>query len=274
MRKVAYFLLFNLVFFFNCNFAPSEKTDISPDAVSSGSKKITDSIQISYFDVEPHIFFDKNTGKLSGALFDLIEKYISPEMGIKFLWDSQPTTIARQLESLKSKDYYSVALLVDTPERKKIYKYSDEPYFFSKSVITVRSDFPLKKIKNIDSIADIKIGYADNAFITPFVNNTKINFDFIYEPNYHEVNFKKLLAKRIDGVYAPDKAALLAISRRMNITDKIRIIDIPEKSIPFYVVFSKNSTEIAYKFNKTAKKLNIQKLYLLLLNNYINSSQL
>jgi hypothetical protein len=32
-------------------------------------------IRISYFNSVPHVFSDKNTGQLSGAVYDLIEKY-------------------------------------------------------------------------------------------------------------------------------------------------------------------------------------------------------
>ena len=38
-----------------------------------------------------------------------------------------------------------------------------------------------------------------------------------------------MLAKRIDAVYAPDKASLLFIMKQMNLEDQVKVLDLPEK---------------------------------------------
>jgi polar amino acid transport system substrate-binding protein len=275
MKKIFYFLLIFIVLFLGLKRKLSNNNEqLNLNTEKSNVTADNNSVQIAFFNVNPHVYLDVKTGKIKGALYEMIEKHIAPEMGIKFIWDKKATIIPRQLAALKTEKNYAVALLTPTPERVKISAYTEKPFFFSKASISVHKNNKLQKITSPEDLIGMKIGYADKAFITPFMRDSRITLDFNTDPNYHEINYKKLLANRIDGVYAPDKASLLALSKRMKISGKIKVLDLPEKATPFHVVFDKSSADIAEKYNKAFDKLKGQQLYLKILKKYLDTSQL
>jgi len=275
MKKIMYLMLIFIIFFLIFTTMSSkiyEKSDMNNSSIDIVAG--TDSIKIAFFNVEPHIFLDEKTGQMKGALYEFIENNIATEMGVKFIWDKQPSTIPRQLEILKIEKDYAAALLTATPDRISTYAFTKKPFFLSKSAIAVRKDKNLQKISTTDDLVGMIIGYADKAYISPFMKDSRIKFDLIAAPNFNEINFKKLLANRIDAVYAPDKASLLMISKLMNLSGSIKVLDLPEKTSAFHVVFPKSSVNIVDKYDKAFDKLNGQKLYLKLLNKYLDTSKL
>jgi len=71
------------------------------------------------------------------------------------------------------------------------------------------------------------------------MKDSRVQFDFVPASNYHETNLKRLISDRIDAVYAPDKAALLALIEQMELEDDIKIIDLPETKQVFMWYFPK-----------------------------------
>jgi len=234
-----------------------------------------DAIRIAYFNVPPHMIFDSTNKKLErSAVYDLIENYIAPKMGVKFEWQQSPSNIPRQLSSLTSETIDASALLVYSPERAKEYIFTREPYIHSNSAIAVLKTNPLQSVMKVEDILGLTIGYAAKTFISPFMRDKRIKLDLISSPTFNRHNFKKLLAGRIDGVYAPDKAGLLMVIKEMSIEDKVRVITLPEKPVNFHIVFSKKNKEMAERFNKAFDELNGRKLYLELLSKYLDISKL
>ena len=250
--------------------------DVKPVASTgeASGHPVPDLIRVGYFSAPPHVFLDEKTRKLQGAIYDLLENHIAPEIGVEFQWDTKPTTIPRQLFTLKSQEKYIACLLTLVPERLEYSLFSKAPYFYGTSMIVVHKSNSLKEVKNASDISHMVFGYSQHAYITPFMRDPAIKLDKVGSSNYHEINVKKLLRHRIDGIYGPGKASTLMILQKHGLTDEFRLIDLPENPVPYHVVFPKNLKEVAEKFDRAFQKLDGQKLYLELLSNYIDISKL
>lgn len=238
------------------------------------SAGVTTEVKMLLFNVAPHVFLDDKTGKVTGALYELINDHLAPEMGVEFKWTEELSTVPRQLHILKTEAGYAAALLVYSPKRAEISDFTKTPYFLSQSILVVHKNNPIKKVSKVEDILHMKIGYAKNTYVTEFMKNEKIKFDLISHPTWNEANIQKLLVNRVDAVYAPDKAGLLYVIQKLNASDEVKIIDLPEDPSPFHIVFSKGSKEIVEKYNQAFDKLEGQTLYKRLLKKYLDISKL
>ncbi|MBN1647502.1 MAG: transporter substrate-binding domain-containing protein [Spirochaetales bacterium] len=272
MKKIYLIFLAFILFFSGCSKGTKEDT-VTDTRNKTAEVKSETAITIGFFTAPPHIWMDES-GQMKGALYELISDYLAPEMGMDFEWEKEPTTIPRQVETLQQKKNYIAALLTKSAERAEIAIYPDEPFFLSQSSIVVSTDNSLKKISSISDVSGMTVGYAEKAFISPFLNVDSVNFDLVGDPNFHEINFEKLLKKRIDAVYAPDKAGLLTIMKDMGLESQTKVLDLPEQPAGFYVVFTKDLANEAEKYNQAFKKLDGTRLYLQLLSKYLDTSKL
>lgn len=232
-------------------------------------------IKIGYFNVPPHIIYDSKRKKpAGGAVYDLIEKFIAPKMDVKFEWKDTPSNIPRQLLSLEHGDIDASALLIYTPQRGENFIFTNDPYILSSSAIAVLKSSSLQSIEKVEDILGLKIGYAAKSFLSPFMQDKRITLELISSPDFNRHNFKKLLAGRLDGVYAPDKAGLLMVIKEMSLEDKIRVITLPEKTVNFHVVFSKKNKALAERFDRAFHELGGNKFYLDLLGKYVDITNL
>lgn len=253
----------------------TNSTNSEPQKDATKNDSSTNEIQMSWFENPPHIFMDKQSGKLTGAVYDLIEEKIAPKMNVKFIWDKEATAIPRQTATFEANNKaFASALLTKSPDREKISICSGKTYFKSQTAIALKKDNPLNEIKKIDDVLNLKIGYAEKSFISPFMKDPRVKFDLVSAGNYHETNLKKLTAGRLDAAYAPDKAAFLGVIKQLNLENDIKILDIPEDKANFYVVFSKSASSIADKYNEVTNSMDLEKEYLNLLSKYIDISKL
>jgi len=230
-------------------------------------------INMEFFNIPPHVFLDKKTGSVTGAVVEFINDHMAPGMGVKFIWNKASSNIPRQLHTLETQPGYAAALIVYTSKRSEVSDFTKVPYFMSQSALIVRKDNPLEKIAGVDEILHMKIGYAGATFITPFMEDKRIKWDFISDSNFTELNIKKLLADRIDASYAPDATSLLYAIQKLNYSEKIKVLELPEPPAPFHIVFSKGSDQTVEKYNQVFDKLNGQTLYLKLLSKYTGVAQ-
>ena len=257
MKKCLGVLILSIICFFNCKALAKDK------------------VTISYFHAQPHIMFDPSNKKPYGALYSFLNEHIAPQMGVQFVWDSHPSNIPRQLIMLSNEIRDAVALLLFSPTRAEKFSYPQNPFYAPKSTIGIPSRSRLNKIEKVEDILSLKIGYVDKTYLSPFMRDKRIQFDFISSsitPN--EANLKKLQAGRIDAIYIPDKAALLCGIKNLNIEDQIRVIDLPEKPGKAHVVFSKNNKALAEAFDKAYQEIDGNRVYMELLNKYLDVNQL
>lgn len=247
-------------------------TNVESGEVKSDSSE--NEIAVTWFNNPPHIFIDKESGKLTGAIYKLLEE-IAPKINVKFNWMEDTTSIPRQLELIENNEKkYVGALIVKTPDREKLGVFSEKNFFFSQTALAVKKDNPLSTITKIEDILNLKIGYAKSTFISPFMTDKRVNFDLISSGNFMKNNFQKLSTDRIDAVYAPDKAGLLVQIKNMNLENDVKILNLPENKSPFHFLFSKSANDTAQKFNEYIETIDLEKIYLDFLSEYIDTSGL
>ncbi len=247
--------------------APASSTRVEQNDLFS------ESIRVSFFIIPPHVFLDKNK-RVSGAIYDLIENHIAPEIGMKFQWDTNPTSLARQLYNLKKGKKYISCFLVFEPKRCECLRYSKKPYYYAQPIIGSHKNNPLKEVRKASDINHMVFGYFKNGYKTPFMRDSSIKFDLVGSPDFLKINLKKVISHRIDGIYSPGKASSLVYLQEFGMIDDFRLIDLPEKPTPVHVAFPKNLNGLAEKFDQAFEKLGGQKLYLKILSNYVDVSKL
>lgn len=233
-----------------------------------------DEIKISYFNTYPHVSRDSESGQLSGAVYELLQNHIGPAMKATFIWDKSPSPIPRQLMNLTNNSTDAIALLGFSPERAQSHRFANQPYYYGYSGIALESVNPLTNVVKVDDLLAMKIGYASNTFVTPFMRDPRVQFDMLGSADFLELNIKKLHAKRIQAAYAPDHAGLLYVIKKLGVGDKTKVLRLPEAATAFHVVFSKGSAEKAERFDKAFAQVDGAKLYKKLLEPYLDVSKL
>lgn len=232
-------------------------------------------IRISYFNVPPFIFYDFERHELTGgALYEFLEQYIGPRIDAEFVWDRSPTTIPRQLKSIGNGSIDAAALLSYTPQREQEMAFTATPFFISSPAIAVLRSNKLKKVEKIEDILSLRIGYAQRAYLTPFMRDKRIHFDLVSTGNYNELNFKKLMIYRIDAVYTPDIASLLAVMKKLEIENKVEVIKLPDETSANHVVFSKNMRNVAFRYDEAFQQIDGATTFLKIMSKYIDISRL
>lgn len=238
------------------------------------SVTFADEIKISYFVTYPHITFDQATGKLGGPLYEMIQNHIAPAMGDTFVWAKSPSTVPRLLDSLEKNQTDVVALMVYTADRAKAFCLSEKPFYKGCSGVAVLSNNPLTKVTSADDLLNLKIGYAKDTFVSAFMQDERLKFDNVNDPNFLEINMKRLIEGSIQASYLPDNAGLLYFVKKLKADDKVKVLRLPENPAPFHVFFTKTSADKRDRFNKAYNKVNGSELYLQLLAKYLDVSKL
>jgi polar amino acid transport system substrate-binding protein len=243
--------------------------------VFTGISEARQKIRIGYFNVPPFIIYDIEENVLTGgALYEFLEQHLGPKIGVEFIWDRSPTTIPRQLKSISSGSIDAIALLSYTPQRDQKMAFTADPFFISSPAIAVLKINKLDKIEKIEDILSLRIGYAQSAYLTPFMQDKRIHYDFVSTGNYNELNFKKLIANRIDAVYTPDMASLLAVIKKLGIKNQVKVIKLPDKTSANHVVFSKNMKGIAKRYDQAFQQIDGANTFLKIMSKYIDISML
>jgi len=245
---------------------PTEQAeDRSPD-----NRESLQEVDILFFDNPPHIYIDEK-GNPAGAVYDFIEEGIAPEMGIKFNWSRESTSIPRQIEDIQNTRDTVCALLIYSEERAKIMAFSETPFFSEPSGLAVLSSNPIEAISSVEDLKGMTVGYAIGGYLTPFMRDDSIVFDLLSNSNYHRVNLERLNLGRIDAVYAPGKSSLAYNIRAMGLKDEIKLLELPEPFNSYYVVFSKKAPDLVRKYDEAFKKINGKQFYLKKLEPYTGS---
>ena len=261
MKKVIYLLLFYIF----CVFV------LVPSAISEAQQQI----RISYFNVPPFIIYDTNQNQLKGgALYEFLEQQIAPEIDVKFIWDKDPSSIPRQMESISNGSTDAIALLSYTPQRAQTMAFTATPFFISSPGIAILKNNKLNVVEKVDDILGLRIGYGKNLYKTPFMRDKRINFDLVATENYSEQNFKKLMAGRIDAVYAPDLASLLAVIENLGIGNSVKVIKLPDTPSANHVVFARDMAYMALRYDRAFNRINGAETFLKILGKYVDIAKL
>lgn len=233
-------------------------------------------IKMQFFEVAPHIYIDPETGKVTGAVYDLLENYMAPEMGVKLQWQAVP--IPRQMENyeVKKEKRIGSAWFAHTPERARMKHmvFTSHVLFPDTPCLMVRKTSKLNAVRSVEDILDLTIGYSSVAYRSKFMQDPRIRWDMVHGSNYYPSNFRKFKAGRVDAIYAGSGAILLYFIRQFGLDDEVKLLFLPERKTLHYAAFSADMPDVLEKYDKAYHKLDVPRLYLKLLGRYIDTSKL
>lgn len=198
-------------------------------------------LKMGYFTAAPHLFQSEDL-KHQGALIDFFEQQILQDSNYKVRWYG-PYTHARLAKMLESGELDGMALLVKTETRKQFLHYVHAPFYKPNSVMVFLKEHPLNIIKSADDLIGQRIGFLLGIKGTPFLANNvdKLTMDSISGKDWIKRNLLRLVGKRIEAAFCPEMAPIRYEIAKMDISDKIKILPVPEPPIELYFVFSKKS---------------------------------
>lgn len=228
MKKLIVFNFILCMFFYVCS-AFADVTEGKP------------TVNVGFFEIKPHSFLSEQTNEATGASVDYLFD-VAEQLGYELNWKG-PYPFPRLVEMLKESTIDCAIVFTRNNEREKILNYPNQPYYHVRPIVAVVADSSLKKVDSIDDIQGFKVGYLAGANQSPIIKNNhdKISLELLSGKNWVEQNIKKLVNGRLDAVYDLNQNTVVYSATLMGLQDKIRIITLPEKEMPLYVVFSRSS---------------------------------
>ncbi len=238
-------------------------------SMSIGTAHAIERVRLGYFINEPHISSNEQSGGPQGVLVEFLNKRIAPEMGVKFSFVKQP--LVRVLASMENGSIDGAVLFAYTPERAKRFNYPGNSFFNMQSVLTVNQKNPLTRVTSAEDIRHMKIVYAIGAITTPFIQQGDIKMELTGGENPLLRNLMRLNLGRVDAAYWPDEASVIYTLDRQNLNGTLKSLQIPEKTIPLFTIFSQRSKvkNLAERYDRAFEKVGGSDLYQKMMSAYI-----
>jgi len=191
-------------------------------------------LRVAYFIFEPHVMVVD--GSCCGAAIDYFTNQIAPEMGVE-VDIVGPVPFGRLLSEFEAEKYDAVLLLAKNEEREAQFVYPAEPFGYMESALIANREFN-GTLTEAGQLAGWKIGYAQKAWMSPFMRNPKLDLDLVSARYATEINFRKLNEGRLDAVYSPDRWSLVYAAARHDLKAE-KILSVPGLPVGYYTVFSR-----------------------------------
>ena len=215
-------------------------------------------IRMGYFEIKPHLYKNSGSEKPSGAAIEYFEE-MSKEMGYQVEWVG-PLAFPRMIIMGETGQIDGLMTLTDWAKDK--FLYPNEPSFTVSSVFVFNANTPIKKINSIDDVKGYSVGWIPSAPASQFVIDHSDELDVVYstKPNWIETYLTRLVAGRIDILHDLNEFTYSYVAETLGLSDKIKVIKLPEPSQNAYIVFSKetkHAEKLLKRYNEAAKKLSI-----------------
>lgn len=200
-----------------------------------------DKIKMGYFSLVPHMFYNEATQKLEGASFDYFTA-VASAMEYEVEWIG-PLPFPRLIRYLKAGKVDGSLMMNKNPERESFLLYPEMPYHMVQRILVVRKENQLYKINSIDDVLHYRIGFMEDAHLSPFIkdNRDKITLELVGGKEWVTQNLLKLSLGRLDAVYDLNAETMRFAAKQLNMTENIKILAIPEPPGGVNVVFSRAS---------------------------------
>ncbi|MDG0818035.1 transporter substrate-binding domain-containing protein [Bdellovibrio svalbardensis] len=229
--------------------------------LACSSEARDDSITVGYFDLPPHGTL-KNGKEVGAALeyFDIIAK----QMGVRFHYIQEPLS-----RLLVDKKIDLILYLGKTPAREKTHVFFPNPLFKMQGSITVRNDNPILVINHIEDLKHMKISIWQEGYLSPLLTADHLTLEKMTGDNVTERSLRKVLSGRSQGFYSPELLSVTYAIKKLGLTEKLRIMNLPEKPVELSPAFSKASaTKYQVRFEKEFLKLQSRLPYSKFLETY------
>lgn len=217
------------------------------DEISTKPESTTQEIVVGFFQLAPHAFVDEHN-QPTGAALDYMQQQIAPRLGVKITWQMVP--FSRLIYLLDTGKIDAALTLAKTPEREEKYLYPDTPITFMQSGLAVLAQNPLTAVEKHSDLQDTTIIFTKGGYLSPFMRDPSVNINYIVgDSNIFRTMLRLVVAERADAVYNPTALTLQYEARKIGITDKIRLIPLPDEPVGLYTVFHENKEQLFRQFN-------------------------
>jgi ABC-type amino acid transport substrate-binding protein len=207
-----------------------------------------ETMKIGYFTLAPHSFAGTQKSKPVGAAVDYMERYVAPEMDVRIEWSLLP--FSRMMKYLDEGTIDAALLLGKNSERLEKYLFPAEPVTSEITGLAINKSCSLTRINTANDLKGLKIGFTKDGYLSPFMRNKQLRFDFtVGTETIWQQFLKKLEAGRIDAAYNPTLTVLKYEAKLLGLTDKLKFIELPEPRIGLYTVFSKSSADLFKRYD-------------------------
>ncbi|WII72813.1 transporter substrate-binding domain-containing protein [Bdellovibrio sp. 22V] len=215
----------------------------------ASSGHAAETLRVSYYNFPPEIL--KTSTGLYGASHEVWEK-AAKRAQVKIEWVG-PVPYMRALHLLETGKVDAIYRLAKTPEREKVFVFSEVAPFWGKTGIVVLASDRLERVTTDDDIKGKKIGWLRGGTPPPFLEKNRKNI--VWEPatdNSIQVNMEKLAQKKIWGAYFIFSSTAYFYNAQNN-GPEIKVLPFPgsEKPNRMYAAFSKTANPaIVERMNK------------------------
>lgn len=210
--------------------------------VSGAYSSDAQTLRVGFFTIEPHTIVE-SPGNYGGAAVEYFLQ-LTKAMGIDDV-RFQELPLARLVEELEKDMLDAILFLAKNPERERLFRYPDVPYYMGQSGVAVAASSSLQSISAIDDLLPLRIGMLARGYLSPFMQDERLKFDPVSGNTPILQNLKKLVAGRVDAVYVPDLAVIQFEAYRNGYDDtQVRFLPLPEPATANYTVFSQRSAAL------------------------------
>ncbi|WP_016955954.1 substrate-binding periplasmic protein [Catenovulum agarivorans] len=226
-------------------------------------------LTIGYFDVPVHTVYKDKLGPKSALLS--YSKLITDQMNVQVTFKKYP--LSRLFYMLEQGRIDMILIMLKTPEREKKFVYSTIPILTIQSALALGNTTPLDTFTSYRALADLRIDIWKGAIYPQELVDAGVAITKLSGTNVIERGFKRLLAKRSDGFYSPDKLSLEYMQAQAEFNQQIKVILIPDPPKQLYTAFSKSSAnKFLSKYNSALQQLKKHKSYENYLHEYLTLS--
>ena len=212
-----------------------------------------ETIRVGFF-VMPPLAVENPEGSPAGAAVSMFLE-IAEAMGIDAATlNAYP--LKRLLHVLERDAIDAALTLGKTPGRAERFVYPERPFFRIQSALAVRRDHPVTEIRGPDDLRGLRIAIFADGFLSPMMRNPGLDRITLTDSDVIGRGFSMLDAAHVDAFYTPDAISMEFRIRRDDLSDRIRLLPLPDEPEGLFTVFSrKGAARFLERYETALRKI-------------------
>lgn len=195
--------------------------------------------RIGFFHAPPHIF--EINGEVQGALHNMLIDIYGPETVF------QKINLARVLVELERNQIDMLAVMAKKPILENKVIFSNTSFFQAQPSLVVQKSHPLRELKASD-LNDLQIMAIKSSFLSPLLRNRDL--ELLSGANGSERGIKMIARGRVDALYLPSDSVAEFTIQRFQLTEQLKVLQLPEATIPMYSLFAKHRNDLQQRYEE------------------------
>ena len=206
-----------------------------------------ETLRVGYFKFPPHSM--RENGKDVGPAIDYF-RLVAEKMNVRDVrFMSLPSS--RLFNYLDSGEIDIGLVFAKNPERAARYVYPEQPFGSMVMAIALKESHPLQKIRSVNDILPMKIGYLKKAYLPEMLKDERVKFQFVTGNNWTFQNIMKVRNGRIDAALS-DYYSLIYEAKTKNLSDGLKFLKITGTEVALYSIMTAECAEKYLKSYETA----------------------